>query len=82
MLKFILILFLFFYLLYRVGGFFFRMFINNAIHQQRYQQGNDRRQAQKPPNSNVEVAFDPKTGEKKNKNFDGGQYVDFEEIKE
>lgn len=87
MLKFLLITILIFYLIYKVGGFFFRMLFANAYQQhqrqQRYQQnGYTQKQAKTPPNSNVRVEYVPDQEDRKEKkDFNGGQYVDYEEVK-
>jgi hypothetical protein len=67
MFKFLLILGIIAYLIFKIGGFFFKA---GAASQQFRQP--DRR----PQNS---VNTDPK--EKKNGNIKGGEYVDYEEVK-
>lgn len=88
MLKFLIILFVIGYLFYKVGGFFFRVLSGfGGADQQSYQQ--HRRQEQynqqkkKPSGGNVNIDYMPDS-QKKNrssKNFKGGEYVDYEEIK-
>jgi len=68
MFKFILILGIISYLIFKVGGFFFKA---GAASQQFRQQG------RRPQNS---VNADS-TNEKKNGNIKGGEYVDYEEVK-
>jgi hypothetical protein len=65
MFRFLLILFLILYVIYKIGSLFFRA---GAASQQyrRNSDGNDNRQ-QKPKS--------------KGKNFKGGEYIDYEEIK-
>ncbi|MGE4015297.1 MAG: hypothetical protein AB7E82_03070 [Cyclobacteriaceae bacterium] len=60
MLKFLLILSIIVYLIFKVGSLFFKA---GAASQTRFQQRND-------PNSS-----------KKNKEFKGGEYIDYEEVK-
>lgn len=82
MVKFLLILILIIYLLYRVWGFFVSLIFGPQ--QQRYQQqqqSSNQQHAHKPPNSNVNVDYVPKKDRKSGEDFEGGQYVDFEEVK-
>lgn len=95
MLKFLLITILIFYLIYKVGGFFFRMLFTSAFQQQQrhYQEArqnahknqngyNQKQSAKNPPNSNVRVDYVPAQEERNDKkDFKGGQYVDYEEVK-
>lgn len=89
MLKFFLILILVFYLIYRLGGFFLRVLFTNAFQQQQRQYQSQQRPNQNghsktPPNSNVRVDYVPKEtgkGQAEKKEFNGGQYVDYEEVK-
>lgn len=91
--KFLLITILIFYLIYRVGGFFFRMLFASAFQQQQrhyqnrqqnghQQNGYQQNRTKTPPNSNVRVEYVPREDERKEKkDFKGGQYVDYEEVK-
>ena len=83
MLKFFLILILIFYLIYRLGGFFLRVLFTSAFqqHQRQYRQGQNGHHVKTPPNSNVQVDYIPKEDRGDRKEFDGGQYVDYEEVK-
>lgn len=83
MLKFLLIIFLISYLVYKVGGFLVRMLFINAT-QQHYQRsnGNPNPQSKKPRNGNVNIDFMPEDGKKKKADFKGGDYVDYEEVKD
>lgn len=65
MLKFLLILSIIGYLVYKVGSFFFRV---GAASNERFRQRNE--------NPNVHKG----TG-KKSKEFKGGEYIDYEEVK-
>lgn len=85
MLKFLLITFLVGYLVYKVGGYLFRIFFWSLGNKMQNSQNFDRSQPQspRPPNSNVDIDYIPKNGkEEKGKTFKGGEYVDYEEIKE
>ena len=73
MLKFLLIIFLFLYVVFRFGGYLVRILSGNS--------GGDSGQSfeKKPRDGNVTVNYDPK--DKRNqKGFDGGEYVDYEEV--
>ena len=69
MIKFLLILFFISYLIYRVGGAFFRIMTL----------GNTQNSARRPRNSNVDV---PKNQSNNDKGYKGGEYIDFEEVKD
>lgn len=69
MLRWLIIISLFAYVLYKFG--FFRSLSSGY---------NEKGQTRKPPNSNVNVDNTPPK-EKKRSDFKGGDYVDYEEIK-
>lgn len=74
MLKFLLILSLFVFIVFKIGGFLFRLAAGSSP-QHPYRQTRT-----KPSDGNVHVDYVP--GEKKSKgNFKGGEYVDYEEVK-
>lgn len=84
MFKFLLILALFCYLIYRVGGFLFRMFFIGAQQSQQrnqYQGNYSNSQSRKAPDSNLNIDHIPHKDKKDPKDFKGGEYVDFEEVK-
>lgn len=86
MIKFLLIAGLLFYLIYRVGGFLFRMLFIGAQQQQQqrtqYNQGDyQQSRSRKAPDSNLNIDHIPHKDEKNPKDFKGGEYVDFEEVK-
>ena len=76
MIKFLLILFLICYALYRVGGFLFKIMSIGASQAQQQKQQSTRRKA---PQSNLNIDHMPK---KHAKGYEGGDYVDFEEVKD
>ena len=77
MFKFILIVFLISYVVYKVGGFFFRVItLGGSAQRQQRSTHNTRR----PSGSNVNVQY-PSNGKKKD-DFKGGEYVDYEEVKD
>ena len=78
MIKFLLIVIAFFYILSKVGGFIFRTLFGAAAQRAQQQQ----RTTRKPADGNVNIDYAPKEDKKSPKNFEGGDYVDFEEIKE
>ncbi len=69
MIKLILFAVLFFYALYRVGGFLLKILSLGATNPQENRRPND---------GNVHVDSNPNRDKK---SFEGGEYVDFEEIK-
>ncbi|HEX9649098.1 MAG TPA: hypothetical protein VGA21_00945 [Cyclobacteriaceae bacterium] len=72
MLKFLLILFAFMYLTFKLGGYIMRFLLGNS--------GKENQSfKQKPKGGNVSINFDPK--DKRNqKGYQGGEYVDYEEV--
>lgn len=85
MFKFLLITFLICYLLFKVGGYIFRAFfwtLGNKMHNAQFNDSRSSSANPRPPNSNVDIDYMPKNGkEKKAKEFKGGEYVDYEEVK-
>ncbi|REE05832.1 DUF4834 family protein [Marinoscillum furvescens] len=86
MLKFLIIIGLIAYVFFKVGGALFRMFFLGASQQQRTQYQNQRyreqaHQSRKAPGSNVNIDYVPRKEEKSDKDFQGGDYVDYEEVK-
>jgi hypothetical protein len=77
MLKFLLIIFLFFFILFRLGGFLLKM-LGGPSRQDRAKGRKGRKYT--PPGGNVSVDYEPKN-EKKKKDFEGGEYVDYEDVK-
>ena len=77
MLKFLIILILLSYVLYKVGGFLWKIFfIGASSAQQQTTQG--RRKAH---NSDLNIDYAPHEERgKKPKGYDGGDYVDYEEV--
>jgi fructose-specific component phosphotransferase system IIB-like protein len=78
MIKFLLIIIAFFYILSKVGGFIFRTLFGAAAQQAQQQ----RTHTKKPSDGNVQIDHAPKNEDKSSKNFKGGDYVDFEEVKD
>lgn len=85
MFKFLLIIILICYLIYRVGGFLFRMLFIGAQQQQQhrnqYQGSQQSSHTKKAPGSNLNIDHIPHKDKKNPRDFDGGEYVDFEEVK-
>lgn len=75
MIKFFLILSFALYLIYRIGGLIFKiLFIGFTRSKKSYVKGWRKHSV---PNSNVDIQHIPK----KSKDFKGGDYIDYEEIK-
>ena len=85
LLKFLLIFFLVLWLISRVGGFLIRMFLGNLAKQNKSQtftysyRKDDSRKT--PKDGNVNIDYIPKEGQKKDDDYQGGDYVDYEEVK-
>lgn len=89
MLKFLLILILFFYVFYKVGGFIMRALYFGSgrqfqQRQQQYQKPNSRGNTTYARNGEVKVEYISEDEIKKRKSSStnkGGEYVDYEEVK-
>lgn len=81
MVKFLLIIFLVSYLVYKVGGFFFKMLVIKTVQNQQKQQ-DPPRQAKRPSGGNVNIDYMPNGKSDQNTSSKGGEYVDFEEVKD
>lgn len=82
MLKFLLILILVFYLIFRVGGFLFRVFFLGALQSRQQNQSQQKQQShRKAPNSNLNIDYIPGEKKEQSNDFRGGDYVDYEEVK-
>jgi hypothetical protein len=86
MIKFLLITFLICYLIYKLGGFLLKYFFislgNKMQDSQSFQQSSHSYQNRRSTNGDVDIDYIPKNGQpKKTKDFKGGEYVDYEEIK-
>ncbi len=91
MLKFLLITFLIIFIVVRLGGLIFRTIFwvlgaragNRNMYKQPYQPGQG--QAQRPNShkaGDIHIEYVPeKEAQKKKSAFDGGEYVDYEEVK-
>lgn len=77
--KFLLFIFIFFFIIKKVGGFVLRVLFGAAAQQAHQQQ---RTQTRKPAEGSVHIDYTPNDKEKSTKDFKGGDYVDFEEVKE
>jgi hypothetical protein len=76
MIKFLLILSFIFYLIYKVGGFLFRiLFIGASQSKRASNTGSGRKYS--VPESNVDIEHIPK----KSEGFKVGDYIDYEEVK-
>ena len=86
MLKFLLILFLIGYVLFKFSGFIVKFLFANAYKQQqqfqRNQRSNTTGHSKRPADGNVNIDYVPKGSEKPGSKpgFKGGEYVDYEEV--
>ncbi|MDH5476529.1 MAG: hypothetical protein OEX22_12605 [Cyclobacteriaceae bacterium] len=76
MFKALLIIFAFFFIIFRIGGFFMRLFFGGI--QTRQQQATHRNSKQKYDDGNIHIDHIPDT---KKEDFKGGDYIDYEELK-
>lgn len=87
MIKFLLISFLIFFIVFKLLKFFFKLFLvrGAAQFQQRQYQSNSQnyqQRYQKPREGNINIDFIPnKKKEREEKTFKGGEYIDYEEVK-
>lgn len=81
MVKFLIISFLILYLVFKLGGFFLRMFFRSlgARAQQKYTEQKGFYKTSKPQGSNVDIEYEKAKAKKTV--IKGGEYVDYEEIK-
>ncbi len=86
MLKIIIISVLVIYIVFKLVGFAFRIMFGAAYEQQRRAQQGQRQQyttKKRAPNSNLNIDTPPDNkGPKSGKEYKGGDYVDYEEVKE
>ncbi len=89
--KFIIITIIVVYLIRKVGGYFLRLFLGKqmeAFQQQQKQQFSQfqqqQRQQQNHREGEIHVDYVPKqkTTTKKSSDFNGGEYIDYEEVKD
>ena len=78
MLKFLLIIFLFLFIVFRLGGFIIKVLGGGNSAQRKTTSGG--RGKYTPRGGNVNVDYEPGKQRKK-KDFDDGEYVDYEEVK-
>lgn len=92
MLKFLLISFLIFFVVYKVIGFVFRLMLRSSVNYQQQQQqqqsryrysSNGQSTGRRPADGNVNIDYVPKDENEKAKkdNYKGGEYIDYEEVK-
>lgn len=81
MFKIFIIIFLTLWILVKLGGFFVKLFFGGLTKQgQGRQQSSYQYQQRQPKEGNVHVDFIPKNQKKDNKDFKGGDYVEYEEV--
>ena len=87
MLKFLLILFLIGYIIFKLSGFLFRTLFYKAYQQQQAQRAAGQRSqaqgyARSPADGNVQIDHVPQSNskDKSKPEFNGGDYVDYEEV--
>lgn len=79
MLKFLVILFVFAYVTFKFGGFIIKAL--QSLSGEDPQQKNFNGRSQRKTDGNVNIDYDPGAKKKGNSGYQGGEYVDYEEIK-
>ncbi|MDW3208411.1 MAG: DUF4834 family protein [Reichenbachiella sp.] len=85
MFKFLLLLFVFIWVIAKLGGFILRTLFGGfttQARQQTYQSQGQRSQQRQPRDGNVSIDFNPRDRQqsKDSGNFKGGDYVNYEEV--
>jgi len=85
MFKFLLLLFVFIWVIAKLGGFILRTLFGGfttQARQQTYQSQGQRSQQRQPRDGNVSIDFNPRDRQpsKDGGNFKGGDYVNYEEV--
>lgn len=62
--------------------YFLRSKLKKFVDQVNEAQKEQYRQQRKPSHGSVNVDFDPKNGEKKSGHISGGEYIDYEDVKD
>ncbi len=81
MLKFLLILVLIIYVFYKTAGFLFKMVFGGLRSDPGHFQNRSQQYSKKAPNSNLNIDKVPHDNSSQNPKYDGGEYVDYEELK-
>ena len=76
--KTILISLLLFFIIFKLINFVFRM-LGVPAQPARYQ--NNEQKRQRPADGNVDINYVPRDKAEKKKDFNGGEYIDYEEVK-
>lgn len=80
MLKFLIIMALILYLVFRVGGFFMRTLFGSTTMNRQGEFRNRGQQKVRPKDGNVDIDYVPEDRDKKD-GYEGGDYIDYEEVK-
>ena len=84
MIKLLILFSLFFFLFFKIGGFLFRTLFGSASqrHNRNFNTGNQPQKRWQPKDGNLNVDYDPtKPRQKGSKDYNDGEYVDYEEVK-
>lgn len=80
MLKFLIITFLASYLFYKIGGLLFRALSGTLGANRSDKSFSNGQQRKKPRDGNVNIDYVPNDKKKSKKSYDGGEYIDYEEL--
>ena len=79
MLKFLTIVVIVGYVVYKIAGYLFRNAFISAS-QQHQAPGRNQKKSRKVPDSNLNIDHVPSKQKGPRKDFDGGEYVDYEDV--
>ena len=68
------------YLLYRFIGFFFKAFLILLGHRKGSQNRQRQRKSRPRPEGSIHVEYEPSKEKRKQMEFKGGEYVDYEDV--
>ncbi|GAB4234101.1 MAG: hypothetical protein Tsb0034_07620 [Ekhidna sp.] len=81
MLKFLIILILIIYVFYKTAGFLFRMVFGSMRNDPGQFRKENKNTSRRAPGSNLSIDNVPGKSKGKKSSYEGGEYVDFEEVK-
>ena len=81
LLRYLLILVLIIYVFYKGSRFLYRLVFGELRNDPRNFQGRQPNYSRKAPDSNLNIDNVPRQGSNSNSGYEGGEYVDYEEVK-
>ena len=80
MLKFIVFIVLFSYVIFKGLGLLFRLLMGSPGGMKQQSHNYNPSQGRKPKDGNVNIDYMPNKGKKSSKGYKGGEYIDYEEV--